>query len=96
MRIVIIRGSGGSPNAQLHTITQQPIEIVSLGTSHVEASTVDLAVYQVCKDLDRVTIGGVLLHNVQVAGGAQQSRNAETLWPESRRQAIIAFDEREV
>ena len=96
MKCVVIRGTGGSPDSRLHTIEQQPIEIVSIAASYLEAMIVDLAVCQVLKDLDRKAVSGVLLHNAQIAGGASQAPNAETGWPECRRQAVLRFDEREV
>jgi hypothetical protein len=97
VKAVVIRGAGGNPDDRLDTIHLQQIEIVSAGASAFEAMTVDLAVCQVLKDLDRKTIGGVLLHNAQVAGGAQQSMNPENnAWHECKRQAVLRFDEREV
>jgi hypothetical protein len=95
MKAVIIRGTGNSPDARLDTIEAQPIEIVCIAASALEAMDLDLAVCQVLKDLDRKIAGGVFLHNAQIAGGATQSLNGETEWPECKRQAILRFDEME-
>jgi hypothetical protein len=96
LRSIVIRGTASGPDARLDTLHAQSVEINSIGASYLEAMKVDLAVCQVLRDLSRKTMGSVLLHNVQVATGVEQSANAETGWPQCRRTALLRFDEREV
>ena len=70
--------------------------IVCFSDSYANAATVDRAVYQAFKDLDRVTVEGVLVHGVALAGGTSATRTPNEGWPAQTRTVTVTADDREV
>ena len=93
---VLLRGSSGQPSRRLDTIIEQSFDVICLEETAEKASRLDLAVFQAIKTLDRKIVDGVLLHNVLASPSASQEREQETLWPATRRPAVLRADEREV
>lgn len=70
--------------------------VVCFSDSYANAAEVDRAVYQAFKDLDRVTVEGVLIHGAALAGGASATRTPNEGWPAQTRAVTVTADDREV
>jgi len=74
-KAILIVLSGGVEDNTYRRVARPNVDIYCYGENYYEAGTVDRAVYEVLKDVDRVSVGDVFFHSVIVAGGAIQLKD---------------------
>jgi hypothetical protein len=94
-KIVVILASGGDMKGTTsRTITAAKVDVVCYGETDFDAATMERAVAESLKELNREVCEGVLLHNASLSSGPMQARDPVLNWPVMRRQAIVRADER--
>ena len=93
-KAIVLRYAGGIESNSFVPITRPRIDITSYGETYHEAGTVDRAVYDALKALDRQTVDGVLLHGVALSGGPVMLKDPQTSWPYQWRSITVTADER--
>ena len=94
LKAIVLRYAGGIESNTFVPITRPRIDITSYGETYHEAGTVDRAVYDALKALDRQTVDGVLLHGVALSGGPIMLKDPQTNWPYQWRSITVTADER--
>jgi len=95
-KAAVVSLAGGYETNMNLPISSPRMEVWSYGEDYYQASTLDRAIYDVLKSLNRVVSEGVLLHSVGISSGPTQYRDPVNGWPAMIRYITVLADDRDV